>query len=145
MKQFTGIMLILLLFAISCGRQVRPEYSAIRQEFDRISRMVEQDRSRVRRLENYRVADTGFFYILDREGTVVFHPEAVLIGRSFGSFPFVRAILEEKEGCLIYRVASRQQVVLFAPLNPREIICLTMELGEVRGDLPACREMELDR
>ncbi len=140
-----GVILILLFFAISCGRQVRPEYGAIREEFDRISRMVEQDRSRVRRLENYRVGETGFFYIIDREGIVVFHPEAVLIGRSFGSFPFVKAILEEKEGCLIYRVGSRRQAVLFAHLNRREIICLTMELSEVHGELPACREINLDR
>jgi hypothetical protein len=135
------LLLFLLLTAgmmISCGRQIIPHTDFIQREFRSIQKSVASNRMNMRNLKDTTVGKSGFFYVVDNTGKVSFHPQAVLIGRDFSSFKFMQELLEKKKGCIIYGIGPRERVIFFAPINDREVLCLSIESEEVRGSMEEC-------
>ena len=92
-------------------------------------------------LRDRRVGKTGFYYVLDSDGRVVFHPRPALIGTSFSKTWFINQLLTEKSGCLTYTLGNRTHYLFFLPLNDSEILCLSI----VSEDFPQPVECEAAR
>ncbi len=124
------------LIVIGCAtvRPVTPD--GIKSEMDSIKREIARDRSYMQKLKTMKVGATGFFYVVDTNGTVVFHPQSTLIGVSFKNNWFMQGVIAGKSGCLTYRLGLRMYVILYEPLNASEILCLSILAGDMRA-LPA--------
>jgi hypothetical protein len=101
--------------------------------------MIALDRGCLNQLSKYRVGDTGFFYVIDTEGTVVMHSRKALIGSSFNSLAWVETIKTERSGCFKYTLGRRVYAVIYKPLSEKEILCLSIEAVELPGRGSDCR------
>jgi PAS domain S-box-containing protein len=64
---------------------------------------MQEARRQVRRvLLSQLIGDTGYVYCIDSQGTAVVHPNAMVEGRDFSSFPFVSEQMRLKEGYIEY-------------------------------------------
>ncbi len=112
----------------------------IRSEMNAIRENVAENRGYIEKLKDKRLGKTGYFYIIDNSGSVVFHPQSALIGSTFKNNKFINKILDEKNGCLATQLGDRMHMVFFEPLNDFEILCLSILSDDVRSPLPAeCR------
>jgi hypothetical protein len=139
---FTGIMIILPL-AIGCTTATLVTSSTIRKDMVTIKQDINVNRSAMNSLKNKRVGDTGFYYVVDIEGNVVFHPQMALIGSSFKNHWFINKIITERSGCLTYPLGNRTHVVYFEQLNDSEILCLSIISDDIRQTTTDCRQAEL--
>lgn len=129
----SGILFVMLIFGCATTAvTVAPD--RIRAEMKSIVSEISLNRSSMKGLGGRRLGVTGFFYIVDADGIVVFHPRPALIGTSFRNHWFIKKIMEEKSGCLTYRLGNRTHVVYYERLNEEdEILCFSI----VSDDLSA--------
>jgi len=139
---FKGVMIIFPL-AISCTTAAPVTSSTIRKDMAAIKRDINVNRSDINSLKNKRVGNTGFYYVVDIEGNVVFHPQTALIGTSFKNHWFINKIITERSGCLTYPLGNRTHVVFFEQLNDSEILCLSIVSDDIRQTSLECRQAEL--
>jgi len=89
--------------------------------------------------ENFRAVDKlnksgrGYYYILNKNGIIVYHPEKGLIGSNFSRFGFVRKILQERKGCIRSEAGAVSRVVIFREKAGDEILCYTIPENEITG------------
>ncbi|MBN2080086.1 MAG: hypothetical protein JW838_14050 [Spirochaetes bacterium] len=103
-----------------------------------------RDRNAMRSLDRHRVGRSGFMYVVDTEGRVVFHPQTVLIGSSFKDHWFINRIVAEGTGCISYRLGNRIHLVFFDAINETEVLCCSI-LAEDVAPFPAeCRSAETE-
>ena len=100
--------------------------AGIRTDMEALCREITVNRSVINTLRDKRVGKTGFYYVLDSEGRVVFHPRPALIGTSFSKVWFINQLLTEKSGCLTYTLGNRTHYLFFQPLDESEILCLSI-------------------
>ncbi len=86
-------------------------------------------------------SNSGIYYVIDNNGTVIRHPKAFLIGGSFGSNRFVQKILEKKSGCLSYGLGGNEITVFFLPLDGSLTLCFSIPSGELRGGEAECTKL----
>jgi two-component system sensor histidine kinase DegS len=72
-------------------------------------------------LENVRVGETGFSYLVDTSGTVLNHPEADMLGANASRHPAVAAFLAGEEGARTVSDKGQRTVVGFAAIPFREL------------------------
>ena len=97
----------------------------------------------VERLKNRRLGKSGFYYIVDFEGTVVFHPQSALIGTSFKDHWFIEKLTGEKTGCMMYRLGNRTHVIYFDQISDSEILCFSILADDLRQPPLDCQMLEL--
>jgi len=137
------IVLVVLLVFMGCVTSGTLSVGRIRSGMDSIIKDVAANRGAISLLKNKRVGKTGFYYVVDSDGRVVFHPQAALIGTIFKDDWFISQLLMEKKGCLAYQLGNRKHLVFYEPLNDTEILCLSIISDDV-GQVPAdCRQPEL--
>jgi hypothetical protein len=115
-----------MILATGCATTGPVTAARIRAEMSSIKNDIAANRSSMNMLKDRRVGKTGFYYIMDAEGTVVFHPRPALIGNSFRDHWFVKQILTEKAGCLTYQLGNRTHVIFYEQLNDEETLCLSI-------------------
>lgn len=145
MKKLVLYVLLLAPFFVLSGCATTGPVAAvkIRSAMASIRQEIAANRNAIDRLKNKRVGKTGFYYVVDFEGRVVFHPQAALIGSSFGGQWFVNQLLSEKAGCLTYQLGNRKHFVFYEPLNDSEILCLSIIADDI-AQIPAeCRQAEI--
>jgi two-component system sensor histidine kinase DegS len=72
-------------------------------------------------LENVRVGETGFSYLVDSSGTVLNHPETDMLGANASRHPAVAAFLAGEEGARTVSDKGQRTVVGFAAIPFREL------------------------
>ncbi len=72
-------------------------------------------------LEKVRVGDAGYSYIVDSTGTVLYHPEAEMIGADAQRHPAVAALLQGQRGAQTINDRGRRMVVGYAPIPLRQL------------------------
>ncbi|MBP7737256.1 MAG: Cache 3/Cache 2 fusion domain-containing protein [Spirochaetes bacterium] len=127
-----NLLVILMALSLGCAASRVITSEGIRNEMAAISREIDSNRSAMNALRERRVGKTGFYYVLDSDGRVVFHPRLVLIGSSFSKVWFVNQLLEEKSGCFTYVLGNRKHYLFYTPINDFEILCLSI----ISDDIP---------
>jgi hypothetical protein len=142
MTVINNIMIVLFLVT-GCTTATMVTTSTIRKEMAAIKQDIETSRGSMERLKDKRVGSTGFYYIVDTEGRVVFHPQTALIGTNFKNHWFINKIIEERSGCLTYQLGNRTHVVYFEQLNDAEILCLSIVNNEIQQAGTECRQADI--
>jgi Cache 3/Cache 2 fusion domain len=132
-----------LPLAISCTTTMVVTPSSIRNDMAAIKRDINSNRSAMNGLKNKRVGSTGFYYIVDNDGKVVFHPREALIGTSFKNHWFIDKIINDRSGCLTYQLGNRTHVVYFEQLDDSDILCLSIVSDDIRQGIPDCQQVEI--
>ncbi len=66
----------------------------------------------------FRIGQSGFAYVVDRTGAVIFHPDADNLGKNFTDREFVREVIAGGRGGTLYISAEGEQVVAgFVPIG----------------------------
>ncbi len=140
MKQGSMIAILscTVILLAGCAGMQRYSTSRLTSNLARVKSRIELDRKYMFRLKDRRIGRSGFYYILDRNGTIVFHPQSFLIGNSFKRYWFVEKILQRRRGCLRYSLGKKGHVVFFEPLGEDEILCLAILAEEVSGRTDHC-------
>ena len=135
------VILISLLILIDCATFSPASIDAIHADMESVARGISVDRSYMYTLGNRRIGKTGYYYVLDTDGRVVFHPRSALIGTSFSKVLFIDQLLGEKSGCLTYTLGNRKHYLFFMHIDDSEILCLSI----VSEDLPQAVECNAAR
>jgi hypothetical protein len=138
---FISIIFIFPL-SIGCTTAAMVTSSSIRKDIMAIKQDINANRSAMNGLKNKRVSNTGFYYVVDIEGFVVFHPQAALIGSNFKKHWFIDKIITERSGCLTYQLGNRTHVIYFEQLNDSEILCLSIVSDDILQTAAECRQAE---
>ena len=109
---------------------------------DELASVITRNRGNVSSLKGKKVGDTGYYYAIDREGIIIFHPQSALAGMNFSGNPLVRRMLEKKSGCLAHYFEGMDRIVLFRPAGDGGILCLTISPAEIGGDRSGCEELK---
>ncbi len=86
-----------------------------------------------RKLEKYSRHGKGYYYILNRHGIIIYHPEKGLIGSDFSRYGFVKKILRDKNGCIRSEAGAVSRIVLFREKGAEEILCYTIPANVING------------
>ena len=103
-----------------------------------IIKFLKKSRESISDLDKKRLGKSGFYYVIDLDGVVVYHPQGLLIGRNFRDYWFIKIILEEKSGCIKYEMGEKEQTVYYRQLNETEILCLSIMSEEVKDNASNC-------
>jgi len=68
-----------------------------------------------------RVGESGFAYLVDENGTVLYHPQRDLVGADYQQHPAVTALLRGETGAQTVRIQSLTTVVGYAPMPLRRL------------------------
>lgn len=93
-------------------------------------------------LKNIKVGKSGYYYLLDGEGTVLAHPNPSIEGINFSGIPMVKSILEKKSGCFLQFFDGREKIVIFRNAGPKGILCFTINAEEVKGGSEKCQRFD---
>jgi hypothetical protein len=128
-----GYLFLISLFVIfsSCARDVIIRKSRIDSEFDRILRNISRNSAYFSVLKNKKLGLSGYFYVIDYEGRIVYHPKEALIGMSFRDNPFVRRLLIKESGCIEQHIEGRRRVIIFRRIDPYRILCFSIASFEI--------------
>jgi len=80
----------------------------------------------------------GFFFAIDSECRILFHPNPVLIGSKFDKSDFVREITGRRSGCLSYDFMGKKHLIFFEPVNDEDILCFSIPASSVSGNGGTC-------
>lgn len=72
-----------------------------------------QDKLAETTTNSIKVGSTGIAFVYNAEGTMLMHPQKSLIGKDFSRLPWVRHILEQKEGYIEYEWEGRKKLCMF--------------------------------
>ena len=100
-------------------------------QFKSIIERLNRYPDRLAMLKNKKIGFSGYFYIIDSTGRVVYHPKEALIGMSFFNNPFVKSILYKRAGCVKGASGGEARVMIFRPLGSDRILCLSLSINEV--------------
>lgn len=140
-KTFTAVLsagflslVSLFLIVSGCARDVLIRKHKIDSEFDRIIRGVNRNSEFLSTLKDRRLGLSGYFYVIDYEGRIIYHPKEALIGMNFRDNPFVKRLLQRKSGCIEQHIEGRSRVIVFRVIDAYRILCLSIASFEI--DLP---------
>ncbi|OHD64667.1 MAG: hypothetical protein A2176_10185 [Spirochaetes bacterium RBG_13_51_14] len=142
---FSFLFIILIIFVISiigCASGGPITSARILTEMKAVKLDISTHRSAINNLKDRRVGKTGFFYIIDTNGTVVFHPQPALIGSRFKDNWFMTKLIVEKSGCLIYQLGNRTHVVFFDTISDSEILCVSILADDMSQPPLECQPAE---
>ncbi len=142
---FVHLFAILALICMThCATTVPVTPGRIQKQLAAVKHSIQRDRNAMRGLDRQRVGRSGFMYVVDTAGRVVYHPQTVLIGSSFKDHWFINRIVAEGTGCISYRLGNRTHLVFFDSINEEEVLCCSI-LAEDVAPIPAeCRSAETE-
>lgn len=72
-------------------------------------------------IEEVEVGERGLAYLVDEDGTILYHPDAAFNGANAARHPAVSSLLEGNSGAQTVRVEGERVVVGYAPIPLREL------------------------
>ncbi len=130
-RKLLFITLCTILVSCSTGQGVGED--SLKRELYSMRRAIADHGNDMAFLGDKRVGQSGYFYIISKQGIVVFHPNPIVIGRSFREFDFTARIIEKEEGVLHYGREGMMYRVYFVPLDSGEILCLSIPENEIKS------------
>lgn len=138
-----GLIAAILVHLIGCASTGPVTSSRIRDDIASIKKDFSAGKNIVERLKKKRVGKSGFYYIVDFEGSVVFHPQSALIGTSFKDHWFIEKLTTDRSGCMMYRLGNRTHVIYFDQISDSEILCFSILADDMRQPPLDCQQLEL--
>lgn len=139
---FFAVCLVFLQYCGSANKIITND--SIKKDMNGTALRLESNMNYAYELKTRAVGKSGFYYILSRDGVVVFHPQAVLIGSRMGHISFVREVLERESGCLSYGIEDKRLLIFFRPVGENNILCLSIYENELKGQLVDCVNLSLE-
>ncbi|MHB0857249.1 MAG: sensor histidine kinase [Anaerolineae bacterium] len=72
-------------------------------------------------IDNVRVGESGFAYLVDSSGTILYHPDRSLTGESATGHPEIASLLQDGAGARIVQADGHTTVVGYAPIALRQL------------------------
>jgi hypothetical protein len=138
-----GLAAVILMQLFGCASTGPVTSSRIRDDIASIKKDFAAGKNIIEHLKKKRIGKTGFYYIVDLEGTVVFHPQSALIGSSFKDHWFIDKLTADRTGCMMYRLGNRTHVVYFDQISESEIICFSILADDLSQPPLDCQQLEL--
>jgi len=69
-------------------------------------------------LKTHKVAETGYYYLLDINGKVLSHPDKELVGKDLSDQEFIKTIISSKTGTTKYRWNGKNVLAGYAYIEP---------------------------
>ena len=138
-----GLIAGILIHILGCASTGPITSSGIRTDMASIKSDIAAGKNIVEQLKKKRTGKTGFYYIVDFEGTVVFHPQSALIGTSFKDHWFINKLATDRSGCLMYRLGNRTHLVFFEQVGESEILCFSILADDLSQPPMECQQQEL--
>jgi hypothetical protein len=130
-------------FFSGCAAAEKIESAALLRDIDREAAALSANIEHAYKLRTKRVGKSGFYYLLERGGIVVFHPQAVLIGSNMSGMGFVQKILEQGNGCIAYGIDGKKIMLFFRLIDESNILCLSIPQDDVANFSGECSYAEL--
>jgi hypothetical protein len=139
-KNIISFLAALTVTLAGCATAGKISGEAIRRDMDIVAEKAGNDPSWLQALKGRRIAGSGYYYIIDRNGIVVFHPQGLLVGSNMKNFWFIQQVLRKEKGCFSYIMGKAGQVhlVVFRPMGETGILCLSIPAGEVADYAAFC-------
>ena len=131
------------LFFASCTSSSVVKGTSLAGSIEKEAASLNKNMKHVYQLKSKRVAVSGFYYIISRNGRVVFHPQAVLIGADMSNMSFVAAVLQQGNGCIEYTVDGKVFIIFSRLISNDNILCLSIPKEEVIGSYGECVDFEV--
>jgi len=145
MNRKISITLIPLFFInLYCSGMKITDYN-VKKELQSAAETIRKDKKNIYKLDNKIIGKKGYFYIIRSDGKISHHPKKALINSDFSAYPFVRKILEGRNGCLSFNADGLRRYVFFTEIDSGQILCLTIESGEFDGTVYECNSKIEDR
>ncbi len=71
-------------------------------------------------LKQLKIGDTGYYYVMDSKGVLIVHPK--LEGKNISKFPFIREMMNKKNGITEYDWNGRRKIVAYTYYKDRDWI-----------------------
>jgi methyl-accepting chemotaxis protein len=127
----------LSLIALYCTTTSINEYN-VQKELSANAESIKKNRNSVYKLDSKTIGKNGYFYILRSTGKVSYHPKKALIDVDFSTFPFVKKILVERNGCIMMEMEGISRYIFFREIDKDEILCLTIDKNEFKEAVVNC-------
>ena len=127
------------LWGLGCASTGKTDGTALEEEFASVRQAVIKDSRAIEELHRSEVApETGYYYILNRQGRIIHHPNKILVGANFSTYPFIKEIIARGAGCLHHGAGEASLLMIFRPLGNGEILCLSVNTREVKSLTMKC-------
>jgi len=118
-------LLVITLFLTGCATSDKSCFEYLENKTAEAAKKLSVDKDYIKSIGSEKIARNSYFYILAKDGHVVYHPEKALTGNDFSRFGFVRRIMAEKNGCLRVTLGNMSRIIIFRETASGEILCLT--------------------
>ncbi len=142
LKMSYAIFSVLLCLFLVCAHGSPFHTETIFTKIDEVANSISANRMAQSALKDMKVGKSGYYYLMDHEGTVLCHPNPSIEGINFSGIPMVKSILEKKSGCYIHFFDGREKIVIFRSAEPQGILCFTIHAEEVEGAGNHCQRFE---
>ncbi len=136
-----GLLFMAIILAGACSVTGPVTVASIQKDVENFRSDIAKDRNAILSIKTRRVAKSGFYYIINGDGKIVFHPRPLLVGADFSRFLFVKEILKKREGCFFHSMGEVSQLMIFRQLNSDEILCLSIPSEEVHEENLTCENL----
>jgi len=125
LKKITGIAASIIIISITACSTKQLSYSSINRSISQMADQIDKDRSRILHLDNK--GTPGYYYIIDNKGRIIYHPVKSLIGKDFSRYPFIKKILEERNGSFAMETGGKDTSVFYRELKDGSVLCYTID------------------
>lgn len=132
MKRIYTITALIISMLCCCAAEQVRDIGSMEARISETAAALKQNNN-FSELEKHNRSGRGYYYILNKNGIVIYHPGKGLIGSDFSRFGFVRKILAEKNGCIRSEAAAVSRIIIFREKAGDEILCYTIPENEITG------------
>lgn len=125
LKKIIGKTAVLLIISLMACSAQQLTYDSINKSLSQMTERINSNRSTILRLD--KEGAPGYYYIIDSRGRIIYHPEKSLIGKDFSRYPFVKKILEEKNGSFAMETGGKDTSVFYRELKDGSVLCYTID------------------
>lgn len=140
-SNYTLIAPLLSIF-LMCSHTLMLRMDTVLSHTDETAKSLSSNSLSPSALKNIKIGKSGYYYIMDYEGTVIAHPNPSIEGINFSGIPMVNSILEKKSGCFIQFFDGMEKMLIFRNAEPHGILCFTITTDEVGGAKGECERIE---
>jgi hypothetical protein len=136
------ILLLVSFFFTACSSSMKVTKKNIDDDMISAMNMISSNKINYLRLGEKQIGKTGFYYIINSEGRVVFHPQLILIGKSFKGLWFIDPVLNGNSGCVNYSVSGNRNYLFYRKINNDDILCFSIMEEEITEYIQGCEEIK---
>lgn len=133
-------LLIIIAFSISiiCCSGIEITENNVKKELTSVADSIRKNKKSVLSLDDRIIGKKGYFYIIRSNGKILYHPKKALINFDFSDYPFIKEILNRRNGCLSLNADGIQKYLFFSEIDSEEILCLSIDSSEFTGPVQGC-------